>query len=163
MSSTTIVIVVEGVLKQNSGESVIPQGMRLYHSLKDHAKVALVSNSLNEEVVEHWLKVNGFTDHVHFIGASVTDPFEVGGTRKRQLSALREYNNVVEMVIEPDPEVAAILMEEGYTVAAFLHPRYSRPEFRPDYVAEVTPWESLVAEVERQAELKASDKRVHDE
>lgn len=162
MTSTTV-IVVEGVLRQNIGDGVIRQGQRLYHGLKETSKIAVVSNSLQHQQVERWLLLNGFTDHPYFYGADVTDPWEVGGTRLRQIQHLREGGNFVELVVEPDPDIAARLMSEGLSVAAFLHPKYTRPEFRPDWSGEVKPWDTLVAEVERQEAMRVLDKRAHDE
>lgn len=162
MSSTTV-IVVEGVLRQNVGDGVIRQGQHLYHGLKETSKIALVSNHLDTENVERWLSLNGFTDHPYFFGAQVDDPWGAAGTRMRQLTRLREGGNFVELVIEPNPEITASLMAEGVSTLTFLHPKYTRPEFRPDHSGEPVPWDSLVAEVERQESLRALDKRAHDE
>ena len=160
--TATAVIVVEGVLKQNTTDGVISQGSRLYHGLKEQMKVAVVSNSLHPENVERWLLLNGFTDHPYFFHARTTDPWEPGGTRLRQIRDLRESKNFIEIVVEPDPEIAAVLMSEGITVLNFLHPKYQRPEFRPDWEAAVKPWDALVAEVERQQLIKAKDRRMDD-
>lgn len=157
------VIVVEGVLRQESGDGVVPQGELLYHALAQGNKVALVSNSLSEEKVAYWLRINGFRDHEYLFSARVDDPFEVGGTRLRQVKSVSATQNSVDLVIEPDPEIAARLMHEGVPTLLFMHPRYSRPEFRPDFEEKLTPWDALVEEIETQRILKSSDPRPHDD
>lgn len=156
---TITVMTVEGVIRQNNGDGVIHQGQLLYHALASTSKVALVSNSLHEDKVEYWLRINGFRDHAYLFCARTDDPFEVAGSRLRQIRSVTDTQHAVDLVIDPDPEIAAALMHEGIPTMLFLHPRYSRPEFRPDHEEEVTPWDRLVAEVDSQALLRTADTR----
>lgn len=157
------VLVVEGVLRQETGDGVIGPGKILYQALAEIGKVALVSNSLHEDKVEYWLRINGFRDHEYLFPARTDDPFEVGGTRLKQVQSVTATQHSIDFVVEPDPEIAARLMHDGVPTMLFLHPRYARPEFRPDWEEKVTPWDTLVAEVESQTLLRTADKRPHDE
>jgi hypothetical protein len=77
----------------------------------------------------------------------------------QQLSRLRQAGCHVELLIEPNPQIAAHVMSRGTGVLNYLHPNYSSPRFRPDYRETVTPWSELVDEVERQRALREEDQR----
>ncbi len=157
--SATVAIVIDGVLSREVGEGVIPQGQRLYWGLMESYRVALITDRTDVEPVKHWLLVNGFNKHPYLMPSQVTDPEDPGERRMRQISRLRQAGCNVELVIEPDPKVAAHVMASGVGVLNYLHPNYSSPRFRPDYHETVTPWSALVDEVERQRALHAEDKR----
>jgi hypothetical protein len=157
--TASVVIVVEGVLQQNNGDGVNPQGTRLYEGFKDTYRLVLVSDMLEGDKVEYWLKINGFTEHALFLPGLLTDPDKVGGTRLRQLVNIRQAQNVVDFVVEPDPQVCAALLHDGIATMNYLHPKYSSPDHRPDWDGSPRPWDTLVAEVTRQEELRAKDVR----
>lgn len=154
---TLVAIVVDGVLRQDSGDGVIPSGLLLYNTLKETARLALLTDDERPQT-HHWLKVNGFVDHMYVI-----PPTALGlgsrETRKRQIRRLYKEGNNLAFVVEPDPEVAACLLQEGFPVMLAMHPKYSRPSFRPDYDEFTTPWSVLTEEVDRQRDLRAKDRR----
>lgn len=156
--SATAVIVVEGVLRQQVGDGTIPSGIRLYSGLSQIMKVALISDD-DEESVKRWLRLNGLKDHPQLVARAPMDHPDATVKRLKQLGVLRSFGCNIEFVVEPDPAVATVLLEHGFPVFAALHPQYSRPEFRPDFEGTVVPWDSLVAEVDRQREQRASDER----
>lgn len=159
--TATVGIVVEGVMRRDVGEGVIPQGQRLYWGLMESYKVALLTDCdhLDLGVVEYWLKVNGFNKHAYVMPVSLLDPEDPGERRMQQISRLRRAGCAVELLIEPDPVIAAHVMGNGIGVLNYLHPNYSNPRFRPDYQETVTPWNSLVDEVERQRVMRGDDPR----
>ncbi|MFF1701272.1 hypothetical protein [Streptomyces sp. NPDC058252] len=159
--SATVAIVIEGVMAREVGEGVIPQGQRLYWGLMEAYKVALITDRTDIEPVQHWLRVNGFNKHPYLIPVQPTDPEDLGERRMRQISRLRQAGCNVELLVEPDPEIAAHVMASGVGVLNYLHPNYSNPRFRPDYRETVTPWSALVDEVERQRALREEDPRPH--
>jgi hypothetical protein len=159
--TATVAIVIEGVLQREVGDAVIHQGQRLYWGLMETYKVALVTDDTDAAPVQHWLRVNGFNKHPYLITANVLDPEDEGQRRLQQISRLRQAGCNVELVIEPNPQVAAYLMANGIGVLNYLHPNYSNPKFRPDYQESVTPWSELVGEVERQRALREEDTRPH--
>ncbi|RZU35991.1 hypothetical protein EV284_3474 [Streptomyces sp. BK022] len=159
--TATVAIVIEGVLMREVGDAVITQGQRLYWGLMESYKVALITDDTDVEPVQHWLKVNGFNKHPYLIPAHLKDPEDEGQRRLKQISRLRQAGCNVELVIEPNPQIAAYLMAHGIGVLNYLHPNYSNPRFRPDYQDTVTPWSELVGEVERQRALREEDPRQH--
>jgi hypothetical protein len=159
--TATVAIVIEGVLSKEVGEAVIHQGQRLYWGLMETYRVALITDHTDVEPVKHWLRVNGFNKHPYLIPANLRDPEDPAERRMRQISRLRQAGCNVELLIEPDPEIAAHVMANGVGVLNYLHPNYSSPRFRPDYQESVTPWSALVDEVERQRALREEDQRPH--
>lgn len=157
--ANTVAIVIDGVLRANVGEGVIESGSKLYHSLLEHSRVALISDDVNLEPVKHWLKVNGFTKHPVLVGAKVTDPEGDSERRLKQIARLRDAQCYLDFLVEPNPQVAADCLQNGVPVLLALHPKYSRPDHRPDFRGSLTPWGALVSEVERQAELREKDNR----
>ncbi|MFE4681593.1 hypothetical protein ACFRNJ_12245 [Streptomyces sp. NPDC056721] len=159
--TATVAIVIEGVLQREVGNAVIGQGQRLYWGLMEAYNVALLTDETNLELVQHWLRVNGFNKHPYLIPQNLKDPQDPAERRMRQVSRLRAAGCNVELVIEPNPQIAAHLMANGIGVLNYLHPNYSNPRFRPDYQDTVTPWSELVGEVERQRALREDDPRPH--
>lgn len=158
--TATAAITVTGVLRAEIGQGVIQSGARLYTGLiTGFHTVALLTDDTDVDPVNHWLATNGFREHNYVVSARVDDPEDPGELRLHQISRLRALGSSVDLVVEPNPQVAAHLLANGITVASFLHASYSRPHFRPDYTHTVRPWDALTAEVERQRTLRASDSR----
>jgi hypothetical protein len=61
---------------------------------------------------------------------------------------------VIDLVVEPDPEIAAALLRNGITVVPLLVPQFARPEFRPDWDGSAVPWDTLVNEIDAQRSLR---------
>jgi hypothetical protein len=159
--TATVAIVVEGVLAKEVGQAVIHQGQRLYWGLMETYKVALITDDTDIEPVNYWLRVNGFNKHPYITPAKLRDPEDPGERRMQQISRLRQAGCSVELLIEPDPTIAAHVMAHGVAVLNYLHPNYASPRFRPDYKETVTPWSVLREEVERQQALREEDQRPH--
>ena len=157
--SATVAIVMDGVLAKDVGEGLIPQGRRLYMGLAEAYKIAVVTDRTDSEAVKYWLLVNGFDRHPYLILPHLKDPEDPAERRMQQISRLRQAGCNVELLIEPNPQVAAHVMRHGVAVLNYLHPNYSNPRFRPDYSENITPWSELVDEVERQRALREEDKR----
>lgn len=157
--TATVAVVLEGVIAREVGEGTIPQGLRLYAGLMEIYKVALITDREDVEVVRHWLRVNGLDKHPYLITTDLKDPLDPGERRMAQISRLRRAGCAVELLIEPNPQVAAHVMRQGIAVLNYLHPNYSNPRFRPDFREEITPWSDLVEEVERQRALREQDQR----
>jgi hypothetical protein len=154
----TVVLVVEGVLRAHVGDRPLPAGMLLYHGLSSIGHVALVSNDDDAEWTSRWLRTNGFSNHNYLITA---DPaVEPRQRRLAQISKLREAGHQIEFIVEPDPAEAAVLLANGISAMVMTHPRYSKPEHRPDYNDDIKPWADFVSEIERQQALRSSDPRI---
>lgn len=157
-----IAICIDGVLRQPVGGGVIAIGNVLYHSLAETSNIALIADSQSAEQANHWLMVNGFTEHSYLVLRRPEDPDDNGDARVRQLIRLKEVGPI-EALIEPDPAIAETVISSGTPVLLCSHPAYSQPEHLPGYRSTATAWESLVAEIDRQREIKAEDKRLEQE
>lgn len=153
-----VVMAVSGVLKRPEGDAVIPAGQHLYHGLADTHVLHLFDEqdafNASRPAAKHWLRTNGFTKHIRLVKPTTPDPGGVVGG----LATLRKDLHV-DLVIVGDPATAAMLLAAGYTTVLVTHPRYSRPQWKPDYCGEPRPWDDLVAEIESQDQHYASDTR----
>lgn len=157
--TATVAIVVDGVLKNNNSDSVLAGGALLYHGLAEVMKIALITDE-DKERTQRWLAINGFREHVLLLSPDADDVL-VGGTRRaHQIVLLKLAGSDVDMLVEPDPTIAAAVLQAGTPVMLFAHPKYSRPEFRPGGKNLPTPWSTLVAEIEAQETLRAGDTRI---
>lgn len=151
----TVLIACEGVLRNTTG-APIPEGISLYAMLCQGYRVSLCLDSPLREV-EHWLRVNGLDRHDHVIDSSV----EYAGVdlRDRQIE-IERISSRVEMVLDPSPERVASAMRKGIPALLFTHPRYARPEFRPDLTRKIRPWEVIAAEIDAQKEIERDQRLV---
>lgn len=160
MAANTAVITVEGVMQKTVSYAPIPVGIALYHSLAYMFNVVLVSDSEQKEL-DHWLDLEGLNKH----GKVVYNDFILGrktvqDRRLAQVASLLNAGFAVNLVVEPDPVVASLLLANGYSVCNFLHSSYALPQWRPDYEKRQRPWEEIVRETNRLAELRAADLRM---
>lgn len=149
----TTVVTVEGVLRKLTDGSRITSGIDLVASLAhdtDYSGLIFLTSGHAAEA-EAWLDEQGISRDL------------VLGAREDRIDQLRkirhEWGYPVDFVIEPDPAIARKLMEEGYTTLLFLHPAYSKPDWRPDHQFAVRPWDDLAQQVADHARLRAQDKR----
>lgn len=134
----------------------IPPGVRLLRALSGLYQVAVVTSEPNQDVVEHWLMVNGLSDNYSTIVVPRSEP-----TRAAQWRYLRSVGSL-DYVIDPSPSDVAWAASEGITALLFSHPLYARPEWRPDDERGVRAWGEIEAEVEQQAQRRSTDRRLSD-
>ncbi|MFK0015820.1 hypothetical protein [Streptomyces sp. NPDC091027] len=153
-----VVMSVSGVLKRPESDAVIPAGQHLYNGLAETHVMHLFDErdtfNSSRTAAEHWLRMNGFTKHIRLVKPTTSEANGVVGG----LHALRADLHV-DLVVVGDPATAEMLLAAGYTTVLFTHPRYSRPQWKPDYRGEPRSWDSLVAEIEAQDEHYAQDAR----
>jgi hypothetical protein len=154
MSTTTYVMVVDGVLRKPATNAVIESGQALYWSLAETGRLALLCGD-DKDKVDWFLRTNGFTKHVYLIPEDPTASPTAGGRRMQQIRELRRGQANIAFVVEPDPTIALDLYNESVPVMIYLHPTYTQPAFRPGYKSLAKPWEDLISEVEFQIEQKA--------
>ncbi|MEW1675623.1 hypothetical protein AB0O47_20620 [Streptomyces noursei] len=153
-----VVIAIDGVLKRPDSDAITPAGLLLYQGLAETHVVHLVdepdSFNSSKALAEHWLTRNGFTKHIRLIKPQMSDRYGLLGG----LQALRPDLHV-DLVVVAAPHQASDLLAAGYTTVLFSHPRYSRPQWKPDYRGEPREWDDLVAEIEAQDQHYAQDAR----
>jgi hypothetical protein len=148
--ASTIAIVFEGGLKGEVHDSPIKAGILLYRGVALIGRVAILVDRTPMEKVEHWLNIQNLHDHSWIILPRASDPIDSVERRLLQVARLRSEGAAVELVLEPNPAIAAALQGSGIATALFMHPATARPEYRPDYEGHTRPWATLEAEIDRQ-------------
>lgn len=134
----TFVVTVEGVLRKLTDGQPIVVALGLLESLGQGNSFIYLTEEAAKET-EEWLDDRGLS-HDLVLGRHED--------RVLQLQKIRhEWGYPIDAVIEPDPAVAAKLVEAGYTVLGFFHPHYARSSWRPGSKFEVTPWDDVKASV----------------
>lgn len=154
----TVVIELEGVLCKGAPPNGAPvwAGMQTYHALATQFRVVVDSDHDDITDIEHWLKVNGLSRHTLTLLREPEDgllsPAEL---RLAHLEEWRAHGFDISLWVTSSPVVAARLMEAGVTVLVFAHPKFLRPEYRPDHEASgPKPWDEIEDEVTKQLELR---------
>lgn len=155
---SAVALTFEGVLKAETGDSPIRPGTLLYHGALAAGQVAILVDHTPQDQVNHWLEVNGLRQHSWLVLPRPEDPEDVVERRLSQVARLRVQGAAIELVVEANPLVAAALQAAGLATALFLHPRYARPEFRPDYDGRIKHWDEVLRETERQALLQERER-----
>lgn len=157
--TSTVAITADGILRHEIGHEVILQGKKLLTSLSTQYNIAVLTDEPHADLLDHWLTTEGFPPIFYVMPKEIGDP-TAGPGRKLQLTRLVGMGCTVDLVIESDPTISAHLMGQGYTVLHMLHPRYTRPEHRPDWDRAVRPWNSITTEVDRLRILRTTDARL---
>lgn len=160
MPISSVAMAVEGVLQKNVSLAPIPVGIALYHSLKSNFNILLYSEAGRKEL-DYWLSIEALTSHsaVEYNENNRVWLSEINRKRK-QVGSLRQRGFSIDIVIEPNPEVAAHMVLDGYSVLTFTHAQYALPQWRPDYTEKRKPWEELEEEARKISELRAIDERL---
>lgn len=140
-------------------------GYKLYEGVRrGWTNVCVASTVFDPEALKRWLKINGFAKWEKLeckSSSSAMPPAEwVGG---HMVDVYRSNGWEVGPVVSSDPTVVRLALMRGVPAWLVAHPTYMRPEHRPDAVREPRAWDSLVAEVERQHEMKLTDNRLEAE
>jgi hypothetical protein len=154
----SLVIFSEDALR--TGQQVNVVSKLLYAACTETFDIGIMTNDKDAEKVNQWLSINGFDQHTYLMLTVDTDPESGPARRVAQVNRFRRTDSDIKFVVESDLESARALFADGVPTIIPLHPKYSRPDFRPDYEHRVTPWSDLVHEVDRLTELKNSDSRV---
>ncbi|MBD0734112.1 hypothetical protein [Streptomyces sp. CBMA29] len=149
----TVVMVVEGVLRLPQSEAMLVTGKGLFAALAPTTRLYLLSYAWTESELQSWLARNQLTGHLGIITAS-------GPTPQQRLDALRRIRSWrVELVIEPDPQCAALEIAEGWTALLHAPALYAEPAWRPDHTGHIRPWQALTDEMQHQENLRLRENR----
>ena len=155
--ASTVAIVFEGGLKGEVNDSPIRAGVLLYKGAAQAGRVAILVDRTSQEKVEYWLNLQNMHDHSWIILPRASDPLDPAQRRLLQVARLRSEGSAVELVLEPNPAVAAALQGSGVATALFMHPATARPEYRPDFEGKNRPWALVEAEIDRQLLMTDSE------
>ena len=149
-----VLMFLDGVMRNQQG-APIPNGVLLYHTLKEKNKILLLVD--DKDKADTWLrqhKINKLDDLIDF---NIPMPGEF--PEFRQVEYVRSQGPV-DYVITSDPELIKKLLEIGVTVLGFMNPIYIREEFRPDSKVGIKKWADIVDELARQQDAFLSDPSV---
>lgn len=147
-------ITLDGVLRDPRTQAIRPQGLTLYRALTGVGRVAVLCGS-DVQLASYFLATNGLVQHGSLIPEALDSAPTTWERRLSQIGELRKQGSHIEMVIEPDPQVAAYLLDNGIPVMVYLHPQFTTPSFRPDYESVAKPWDDLVERVDYQVAMRA--------
>ena len=160
MPISSVAMAVEGVLMKPTAAVPIPTGIALYHTFKENFNILLYSDQ-DRKTLDHWLAIEALNIHTAVEYNDEKHRWLPDTDRKiNQLNALRKRGYKIELVIEPDPKASASILYNGFNVMTFSHAQYALPKWRPDYPGEKSEWQTLMDAAEKQAELKAMDRRL---
>ena len=157
--SGQIGFVLDGVLRRIADSQAIdPNGRMLFEGLKSFGRITFLADgfSRDRKLIEHFLKFHRITDYVDIDISVLSDGPDTVARRLTQISRLRR-SGPVSFVVEPDPKIAAALLSEGIPAFLYLHPQFTVPSWRPDFGGRLRRWDDLVAETERQEDLRADE------
>lgn len=154
----TVVVELEGVLCKGSPPNGAPvwAGIQCYHALATQFRLVVDCDHDDITDIEHWLKVNGLTRHTLVLQRepeqAAQSPAEL---RLAHLGEWRAHGFDIALWLTSSPVVAARMMEAGVTALVFAHPKFLRPEYRPDHeAAGPKPWDEIEDEVTKQMALR---------
>lgn len=147
---------IDGVLRNPITNAPIPQGMRLYRTLKEKGRVLLLCS--HKEKDDRWLRENKTNLVDDLVGLEMTAGYD--WPELRQVEYCRGQQSGVDIVVTSDAELAAKLLEIGLPTLMFLHPIYLAEKSRPDGRQGARSWEKIKEEIVKQQETYLEDHRV---
>jgi hypothetical protein len=130
-----------------------PDGIRLWMMMHEQSlgRLAVVKDTLvKTDHLEHWMRVNG-------IKAAVYEQLDVESYQDKaeKVQRLAMLYGRSDWYIDIDPRTCALTMAMGMPTLLVAHPYVVRPEWVKEDVGP-TPWDELVAEVDRQNDLRSA-------
>jgi hypothetical protein len=150
-----ILVQLDGVLR-NTDDQIIPTGIIMASTLTVYNQLTYMSTMTRAET-ERWLNVNKIVDFDNVIDNSVALAGE--SLEERQITFARS-RGAIDLFITGDPHLWAYAFDLGIAAVMFAQPSYLRPEFRPDAPRKVRAWSEIEEAVEKQNELRTTDRRL---
>jgi len=157
---SSVAMAVEGVLMKPLAAVPIHTGIALYHSLKENFNILLYSDQ-DRKKLDHWLSIEALNIQTAVEYNDGQRHWLSDSDRKiQQLNSLRNRGYKIELVIEPSPSASVAMLNNGFNVLTFSHAQYAMPKWRPDFEHAQSEWSQLAEAAEKQAQLKAMDRRL---
>lgn len=154
----TVVMVVEGIIREQDSEAPIAEGITLYRGLAESARLYLLSATWTARELARWLFSHAIEQrHIGFQAALTSSAAD----RLNALSLIATWSPA--LVLEHDPACALELIRAGYPTMLFAQPAYRAAQWRPDFAGGPTPWDAIAEEMQRQADLRYTDERLKKE
>jgi hypothetical protein len=149
-----VLVFLDGVLR-NKKNAPIPNGMLLYRSLNETNRVLILCK--DKEKDNNWLKQNKIFKLDDLVDQNLT--YLGDNPEYRQVEYVRGLGPV-DYVITENPELAALLLQQGITALVFLNPLYIDDRYRPDSLTKKS-WDEVIQELDKQEEALLEDPRVN--
>lgn len=155
------VAITDRVLRDAETARVRDTGKRLFIGLSETFNVALLIDGYDDAPMRDYLRINGLKIPPYIMGWQPQDL--PGRYRLNQLNRLERLGCRIDLVVESDPDLAAILLANSYRVMCYAEPAYPHRDLRPDSKVAVTPWERIETEIDIQRDLRTRDPRIRQE
>jgi hypothetical protein len=129
--------------------------MLLYRSLNETNRVLILCK--DKEKDNNWLKQNKIFKLDDLVDQNLT--YLGDNPEYRQVEYVRGLGPV-DYVITENPELAALLLQQGITALVFLNPLYIDDRYRPDSLTKKS-WDEVIQELDKQEEALLEDPRVN--
>lgn len=157
----TAALVIDDVL-MTLGTSRNIAGHAILASLMSVYDVVLLTRDSDTERQEAWLYQNGIGGHAALFSIEI-GPYRSTTDIVHFANQLRHaYKYAIELFVVGNPSEASALFDAGYTVSLFMHPAYTRPEWRPGVTKGIRPWGEVAAFMAEEAARVAADERTKD-
>jgi hypothetical protein len=156
---SSVAITVDGIMRKVIGGAPISQGLKLYRGLATQFTVHLMTDERPDTGdLQHWLELQGLQEHVAIHWSDVVmDEMSVPNRRLHQVTYSHRVS-FIDLVVDPDPDTVSGLLQHGWNALLVSYAAYSLPSWRPDYHAEVQPWNEMSAQIAEGARLRAMEK-----
>ena len=151
----TVLVFLDGVLRRRGEDkSPIVEGTAIFKAMSMFTRVVVIADDAQD--ADRWFKSNGLSQKVD----DIIDykPPVLENVPYKQVQHVRSKGRV-DIVITDDIELSKELLESGVASYLFLHPKYIRPEFRPDGRGRKS-WDEVTEELDKQQGLFTEDPRV---
>jgi hypothetical protein len=151
----SILMKVEGVLTDAQGKP-ISAGEHLYRVLVNDNRLVLSSSRTYAEIARHTAS-RSLRDWATIHGSEDTLP---GVDTFWRHVEIERASGTLDFIITDNPDDIEHAMKATVPSLLFVHPLYAVPEYRPDWDGPVTPWGSMVKEIERRTIEAGADQRL---
>jgi hypothetical protein len=151
----SVIVLFEGVISNPRKQAPITEGVLLYKTINESNRTIILAK--DKERTDIWLKKNNMaknTDDIVQISDSVVEE-----PRLASIKSLMSRGRI-EFVVTDDVDLAKTLVEMSVTVLVFVHPKYVKPEFRPDGRIGMKSWNAITEELDKQQGLLQEDTRI---
>lgn len=151
----SVVVLFEGVISNPRNQAPITEGVLLYKTINELNRTIILAK--DKERTDIWLKKNNMAknmDDIIQISESVVEE-----PRLASIKSLMSKGRI-EFVVTDDVDLAKALVEISVTVLVFVHPKYVKPEFRPDGRSGIKSWDAITEELDKQQGLLQEDPRI---
>jgi hypothetical protein len=151
----SVIVLFEGVISNPRKQAPITEGVLLYKTINESNRTIILAK--DRERTDIWLKKNNMAKNMDDI-IQISDSV-VEEPRLASIKSLMSKGRV-EFVVTDDVDLAKTLVEMSVTVLVFVHPKYVKPEFRPDGRTGMKSWDAITEELDKQQGLLQEDPRL---